>query len=214
MRLLAEIVSWIFLPLFTPVYALLAVLHIPSTPKTFMLWDSLYHYPETLKVSFIYLFLIFTTIAPGLSLIMLKVNRTISSLSLDNKEERAFPIGIMIFYCIVLYGVMTYQEGYIPTILKAMAIGGAISSLLAFIITKSYKVSLHGMGMGALCGFIFSYFLEMEFFYVELLYLWILLSALTLSSRFYLNKHSLGQLFLGYGIGFGCQFLSIYFYPS
>lgn len=214
MKVLSEVISWIFLPLFTPIYALLLVLYVESLPKTFLLWDSLYHYPPELKVSFIYLFLIFTTVAPGLSLIMLKVNKTISSLSLDNKEERAVPIGIMVFYCLVLFGVMAYQEGHIPTILKAMAIGGAVSSLLALWITKSYKISLHGLGMGALTGFIFSYYLKMEFFHIELLYLSIFAGALALSARYYLEKHSLPQLFLGYLLGFGCQFLSIYFYPS
>jgi hypothetical protein len=214
MKIVSQVVSWLFLPLFTPVYALLIVLYFQSLPKTFQLWDSLYHYPPELKISFIYLFLIFTAVAPGLSLVMLKVNKTISSLSLDNREERAVPIGIMVFYCLVLFGVMAYQEGHMPTILKAMAIGGAISAIFALWITKSYKISLHGLGVGSLTGFLFSYYLQMEFFYIELLYLSIFIGALVLSARFYLEKHSLPQLFLGYLLGFGCQFLSIYFYPS
>ena len=214
MKIFSQAISWVFLPLFAPVYALLIVLYFESLPKSFLLWDSLYHYPPEIKISYIYLFLIFTTIAPGLSLLMLKVNKTISSLSLDNREDRSVPIGIMVFYCLVLYGVMAYQEGHIPTILKAMAIGGAVSSLLALLITKSYKISLHGLGMGALTGFIFSYYLKMEFFHVELLYLSIFAGAIALSARYYLEKHSLLQLCLGYLLGFGCQFLSIYFYPS
>jgi len=213
MNIFSQVVSWIFLPLFTPVYALLLVLYFESLPKTFLLWDSLYHYPPELKTSFIYLFLIFTAAAPGLSLIMLKVNKTISSLSLENKEERALPIGIMLFYCIELYGVMAYQEGHVPAILKAMAIGGVASSLIALWITKIYKISLHGLGVGALAGFIFSYYLDMEFFHIELLYFSIGVGAVTLFARYYLEKHTLSQLFLGYLLGFGSQFLSIYFYP-
>lgn len=214
MKVFSQAISWIFLPLFVPVYALLIVFYFKSLPKSFLLWDSLYHYPPELKTSFIYLFLIFTTVAPGLSLLMLKMNKTISNLSLDNREDRPIPIGIMVFYCLVLYGVMAYQEGHIPTILKAMAIGGVTSSLLALWITKLYKISLHGLGMGALTAFLFSYYLEMEFFYIELLYVSIFAGALAISARYYLEKHSLPQLFLGYLLGFGCQFLSIYFYPT
>jgi hypothetical protein len=92
MKIFSQAISWVFLPLFAPVYALLIVLYFESLPKSFLLWDSLYHYPPALKVSFVYLFLIFTTVAPGLSLIMLKVNKTISSLSLDNKENGAFQL--------------------------------------------------------------------------------------------------------------------------
>jgi membrane-associated phospholipid phosphatase len=213
MNIFSRLFSWFSLPLFTPIYALALVLFIESQPRTFMVHDSLYHYPPQIKYSFLYLFFIFIVIAPGLSLVMLRVNKSISSLSLDIQSERPVPIGIMIFYCIVLYGMMLYQQAFVPNALKAMALGGAFASIAALIINRFYKISLHAIGSGALLGFVYGYFLEMEYFKISIIVWIILFSALTFISRLWLNKHSMGQLMYGYALGFCSQLLTLYFYP-
>jgi len=206
-HVLARFLSWLFLPLFVPVYGLLIVFYFPSSPSSYYLFDSLYHYPNPIKWLFLSLFIVFIVLAPGLSLIVLKVNRSISSLSLENRNERSTPIGIMLFYTIVLYLflVMQSESSYVPISIKAMVLGGAITTALAYFINKKQKISLHAIGMGSLLGFIYSYYLECESFPIWILVVVILLGALTASARLYLQLHNLKEIFYGYSISFIIQ---------
>lgn len=215
MKAIASFLSWVFLPLFTPMYALLIVFFLPTQPKSFYLLDSLFHYPAQAKLLYLLLFLVFIVLAPGMSLIVLRLNKSISSLSLPTKEERRTPITIMIFYTAVLYGFMIYQDAdaLVPTSLKGMALGGFLGAVLAFFINFKLKISLHGLGIGALIGFIYVYFMGMESFSVWVFLLLIILGSTALSARVFLKAHDLKQILLGVLIGFGTQYFCVYFYP-
>jgi hypothetical protein len=214
MRFISSFLSWLFLPLFTPIYGLLIVLFVPSIPTSFLRLDSLYEYPNQVKVLYLLLFLVFIVIAPGLSFLVLRLNKTISSLGMEKREERMTPIAVMTFYCIVLYLFLLYQpqDAMIPTIIMGMSIGGAIASFAAYHITKVMKISLHGIGMGALAGFVFMYFTKMEVYSLWLLIATFITGGVVLSARVYLNSHSVRQVGLGYGLGFITQMLCIFIY--
>ena len=215
MEQLSRVISWLFLPLFTPIYGLLLVFFIPAQPKSFFLMDALYFYPIQVKWLYLLLFLVFIVLAPGLSLIVLKMNGSISSLALTDRTERTTPISIMIFYTLVLYLFILYQGDQIfaPKLLKGMALGGILSSLIAFFWNKYEKLSLHGIGMGALLGFVYAYFIHLEVFQMWVLVLIVLAGGIALSARLYLKAHNLRQVFLGYLIGFCTQFFTIIVYP-
>ena len=215
MKQIAHFFSWVFLPLFTPMYALFIVFFIPTQPKNFYLYESLYHYPAQIKTLYLLLFLVFVVLAPGMSLLVLRYNKSISSLSLEKREERKTPIAIMFFYSIVLYLFLIFQEDatFIPKALKGMALGGGIAIGIAYLANKYEKISLHGLGVGALLGFLYAYFLGLETYDLSILIVAIMVGALTLSARLYLKCHTLKQIGLGYMLGFGTQVLTIYFYP-
>ncbi|MCC5923771.1 MAG: hypothetical protein JJT77_08295 [Crocinitomicaceae bacterium] len=215
MKSLAKTISFIFLPLFVPIYALIAVFYVPALPKSFYLLDALYHYPQEAKLLYLLLFGVFIVVAPGFSLIVLKLNKSISSLSLDQREERFMPISIMIFYTAILYVFLLYQQEstYVPRILKAMVLGGFISSVIAYFWNKWEKISLHGVGMGAFVGFLFMYFALLEKYNLIVLLVAIFLAGITLSARLFLNKHSSFEVLLGFSVGFCTQALVVFFHP-
>ena len=210
----AKFISGLFLPLFTPIYGLLIVLFIPSRPSSFLLMDSLYHYPIEVKMLYLLLFGVFIVLAPGMSLLVLKFNKSISSLSIEKREERATPIAIMTFYCIVLFLFLIFQENgaMVPNIIKGMALGGVLASAIAYLMNKKFKVSLHGVGMGALAGFVFMYFLDMELYVLPLLLAIFILGGIVLSARMFLNAHNIKEVAIGYALGFVSQVICIYFY--
>lgn len=215
MKGFASLISWLFLPLFTPIYGLLLVLYLPIQSKSFVANESLYMLNPAAKFLFLLLFLVFIVLAPGLSLVVLRLNKTISSLQMENAEERLTPIAIMTFYCIVLYSFLHFQaEGaLIPSLIKAMVLGGAIASFLAYFITKRMKISLHGIGMGSLFGFIYMYTIQLEQIPVGVLSSVLLLGGVVLSARLVLKAHSIKEVGAGYLLGFATQLISIYFYP-
>lgn len=210
----SKFLSWLFLPLFTPIYGLLIVLFLPSRPSSFLLMDSLFHYPYEVKMLYLLLFGVFIVLAPGMSLLVLKMNKSISSLSLEAREERSTPIAIMTFYCLVLFLFLIFQENgaMVPNIIKGMAFGGFLSSAIAYLINQRFKVSLHGVGMGALAGFVLMYFIEMEVYSLPVLLVIFILGGLVLTARLFLKAHNLKEVGVGYGLGFLSQIICIYFY--
>jgi len=215
MKQLSKLLSWLFLPLFTPIYGLLIVLYLPVQSSSFVASESLYMLEPSVKMLFLLLFVVFIVLAPGLSLIVLRLNKSISSLEMESKEERLTPIAIMIFYCIVLYLFLIFQahSALIPSLLKAMVLGGAIASIIAYFITKKSKISLHGIGMGALLGFIYMFALTLEQPPLIVLSTVVLAGGLVLTARLFLKLHTLSQVSLGYFLGFASQIICIYFYP-
>lgn len=214
MTLAAKILSWITLPLFTPMYALLIVFFVPAQSSSMKVIDNLYLYPWEAKALFLLLFTVFIVLAPGMSFIVLRVNRSISSLELNSQYERETPVLVMAFYTFVLYLFLWYQSdaNTVPAILLAMALGGVLSTLIAYLCNKRFKISLHGIGLGALVGFLYAYYLTLEDFNLTILIYAILLAGLGLSSRLVLKQHNLFQIFTGFSVGFACQFFCIYFY--
>lgn len=93
-----------------------------------------------------------------------------------------------------------------------MAVGGAVASFAAYHITKVMKISLHGIGMGALAGFVFMYYTGMEYYSLWILAAIFLMGGVVLSARLYLNAHSVKEVSFGYALGFITQMLSIFIY--
>jgi membrane-associated phospholipid phosphatase len=176
--------------------------------------DSVFHYPYEVKMLYLLLFGVFIVLAPGMSLLVLRMNKSISSLSLENREERGTPIAIMTFYCLVLFLFLIFQENraMVPNIIKGMALGGFLASALSYLMNRSFKVSLHGVGMGALAGFVLMYFVGMEIYSLPVLLLIFILGGIVLSTRLFLNAHNLKEVAIGYGLGFVSQIVCIYFY--
>ncbi|PKR81474.1 hypothetical protein CW751_05325 [Brumimicrobium salinarum] len=215
MKNLASLISWIFLPLFAPIYGLILVLYLPVNSNSFVASESLYLlYPEV-KMLFLLLFLVFTVFAPGLSLLILRLNKTITSLQLESKEERLTPIAIMTFYFCVLYLFLLFQaeSALIPAIIKAMALGGALASLLSYFITKKIKISLHAIAMGSLFGFVYMFAVPLSESPIFTLSALVLASGIVLSARLILKAHTLKEVSWGYLLGFASQVFCIYFYP-
>ena len=121
---------------------------------------------------------------------------------------------ITAMFCVIL-GVLFLvkaPDGVLPASIYALPWGGFTAIVVAGIVNRKDKISLHALGAGMLFGFFVSYYsLQAEYFF-EILVAAVLVSGLVLSSRVYLGKHSLRQVFYGFGLGFICIFLSVYFF--
>ncbi|MGB0933808.1 MAG: hypothetical protein ACPGU5_05970 [Lishizhenia sp.] len=211
MKVVAQIISIIFLPLLMPVYGLLITFYSFSIQKSAFMLDNLFENPN--KTSFLYLFIIFCFLAPALSLLMLKFNNSVSSLELNDRSERKTPITITAIYYFILYFFLIYQdEGLVPKVLLATSLAGGLSSLFALLINVKTKISLHALGTGSLLGFILAYFETQTFFNFNFIYLIIGVGLLTTWARLYLEKHNLKQIGLGYLVGLLTQIITIAIY--
>lgn len=202
----ASIISYVLHPLLMSTYLfMILVLIAPHAilPIGFGLSGSI------VLVSLIF---ITTFIIPVLSLFILKMSGSISSFSLEKREERLTPM----VYTGVMYAVTTYLFTTKVELGEMISVFLGISTLLILLtvlITTVWKISLHAIGIGGLVGFMIGLNQRSSFFHFELILPGLfILAALVLSARLKLNAHSPNQVYAGFVLGICVSFVSYIIY--
>tara|TARA_B100000524_G_scaffold173852_2_gene89192 strand:+ start:1962 stop:2618 length:657 start_codon:yes stop_codon:yes gene_type:complete len=214
MRQLAKAISWIFLPLFMPIYGLLLTLYIPSQEFDISK-PSMFEIAEGLKAQILFLFLVFVTIAPGVSFILMYKRGLLSSVEMEERKERLFPLFIMLSYCILLFFLFWKKapNHFLPLYIYILPLTGAIVALMCMILTSRFKISLHAAGAGIFVGYLCAFASNQIEFHIVLIPIGILISGLILSARLYLDKHSPKEVYLGWGLTFTASYLTLKYIP-
>lgn len=201
-RIIAIFFSWIFMPLLMPVYCLLLSLFTVSFDDFISARGSLWGLPIEIKWAVLNLFLIFTFIAPGISILVLRNRKMVTSIELDDQSQRFFPIMLMFFYTIALFLLLFLKtkDSSVPMYIYTLPLSGAIVSLALFFVNYNFKVSLHSAGCGILCGYLLAYCLNQQYFEFWILLSAIIISGITISSRLFLEKHTMEEVFHGWTI--------------
>lgn len=205
MQTAAKILSWLFLPLLIPVYALAVVMFIPSLERNLLQPNSLFMLGFKQKLAIIYLFTLFSFLAPSIVIAFLRLQGFLSSVTMENRKERLLPAAATILSgSVLIYTIYSKisQEMFGFTFLAALSWGSLITVVICTLITLRYKISLHAAGMGILCGFLVSYFASMYFFHLACVVIAFLVSGMVMSARAYLKLHSQRELLFGFAIGF------------
>ena len=215
MKIASHLISWVFLPLFMPVYGLLITMYTPSYQNSALNEDSLFFLSDGSKTAILYMFLIFSVIAPGISFVVLRKKNIISTIDMENQKERNIPMFIMLSYCLLLYFLFIVKapNNILPKYIYALPLSGVFVTVIYTYINRWIKISLHGGGAGILTGFIFAYVFEQTLFEFWILIFVILASGLTISARLFLNKHTPKEVYTGWGLAVIMTFLINYLYP-
>ncbi len=215
MKQTAHILSWVFLPLFMPVYGLMIAMYVPSNQDYLFNEESLYFLIPPAKQAILYMFLIFSVIAPALSFLMLFKRKIISTIDMESQRERNIPMIIMLSYCLILYFlfIIKAQNNILPKYVYALPLSGVFVTASYTFINKWIKISLHAGGAGILTGFLFAYFFEQAEFQFWILIFAIIASGLTLSARLFLKKHTPLEVYTGYSLAVLITFIINFLYP-
>jgi membrane-associated phospholipid phosphatase len=214
MKFIANLISWIFLPLFMPVYTLLLTMYIPSLEAGTFQNKTIYLLDSRLKLALLGIYFLFSFLAPAISLVILKRKNKISNLEIDNRSERSIPILITAIYSAVLswFLIVKTPTGILPPAIYLLPTGGTIAILLVLLITRFDKISLHALGVGMLMGFLIAYFQTQAQFQLGILILATFVSGLVMSARLFLGKHNLRQCLMGYFLGMLVIYMTIHFF--
>ena len=85
MKNIAQSISWILMPILMPIYALIIVFYTESQEDYIFNENNFWNLPNEVKSSLIQLFFVFCVIAPGISFLLLKNRKFISSIEMDEK---------------------------------------------------------------------------------------------------------------------------------
>jgi hypothetical protein len=212
MRTIAHAVSFVFHPLFMMTY--IAILLSFINPYLF----GVHHAKD--NVVFILQIFISTFFLPAFATFMMKSLGFIETLEMEDRKERIGPlIATSTFYLWMSYNF--YKSSIIPNAYTIFIVGATMGLCIAFFINVFSKISLHAIGMGGFLGMIviimmyFSYgdfnigsvSMSMNF----LLMIVIVICGMVGTSRLILDAHEPIDLYGGFFIGFGTQFLALTF---
>ena len=202
MKNIAHFISYVFHPLLMATYGCLIVF--------FGLTNSIYFVFTPLKLKLVLTLTVFafTFLLPALNLLILYKLNYISSLKLENRKERTFPL-IMTSLCYFGLFYMIYDFNIWPAI-KLFIFGAGFCILSAAIITLWWQISAHMIGVGGLIGALFaiSYFMPIPIFTV--LSVCLVLAGSIGFARLQLNAHTPNQVYAGFVFGCLAQF-SLFF---
>jgi membrane-associated phospholipid phosphatase len=216
MKILSEVLSWVFLPLLTPVYGLLIAMYVPSNEDFLLNESSLFFIQDEGKIAILYMFLFLSAIIPGLAFVFLKQQNVITTIDMENQKERNIPMFIMLTCCLLLYFlfVIRFHDINIPKYIYALPLSGVFVTVIYTYINRWIKISLHAGGVGIMTGFLFAYAINQMEFQFWILIFAIIASGLTISARLYLKKHTQKEVYTGWIFAVLMTFLVNYFYPQ
>ncbi len=198
----AKIISWIFHPLFVPLFTLILIF---QQEYYFVLILT----PEA-KWFIAAIVLLNTCVFPALLMLFFKWRGMISSLHMPNKEERVFPYIMMsVFYYLTYY---LFSELKLPDVFFIYISGATVLIISILLINFIWKISVHMAAMGAAAGA----FVGMAMLYglpVMHVLVWLVAFAgFTGFARLKLKAHSQAQVYGGYLLGFTVLFASFYLF--
>lgn len=189
MNKLAQFVSTIFHPVLLPTWMFLVIV-------TSDLYKILF-----VNVGLCFAIVFVTTfVFPIISMLILKKFKVISSLMMNNREERFIPLFIMVVF---LYVTTRFFKGIsMLSFYNFYLICNMLLCVVVFWVNLFWKISLHGIGWGAFSATLFilssmSADLYMPFFISSLF-----VSGIVASARLYLKSHSESQVYVGFIVGF------------
>lgn len=204
--------SYIFHPIFLPLMGLYFLFELP-TKSLGLMQTSLYYTNPDAKNALYILFGFLTLAAPGISILIMKLNGIISSYHIVNRKERIYPLALVALYYILSYYFLQRMipEGRVIPYLLPYVFGFTMTLIVAFILNFYIKISLHMMAFFGIVGAIMGYFQNQLDYNLWFLLFLILVGGLVGSSRLYLKAHNIKEVILGIVFGFGIEYICMKF---
>ena len=185
----AKIISIIGHPIFHPTWMMILLLVTGITRFT----------PGN-DLTFLTITFALTCLLPALVIVMLKKWHFIESYEMDERDDRLGPLFIMVLFLFVTFRffnkipLFSIYSFYLTTVI--------VTTILAFVITFFWKISLHALGWGCLTACLFL----MTTFSMRLYLLYfigsIVIAGIVAAARLKLKSHSNAQIYSGFAMGF------------
>ena len=210
MKSFSKVLSYLFHPLFMPLFGLVILLNVPTVSVGFI-DTSLYNLLPQYKYYFYGIFALLTLLAPGFSILIMYWSKLVSSLEMPNRKERMFPLIFICVYYITVYYKMRIDVPMLTQVpfILSFVFGLVLTAVVVLIFNFFTKISLHSIGVFGIIGAVTAYFQsQMEYPLLLLLGL-ILIGGLIASARLSLKSHSFNEVLYGMVFGFGIEYFCL-----
>lgn len=199
---IAHLISLVFHPLFIPLIVTWYLAYLQ--PGLFTGFSANEKQMVLIRVGYNTIFF------PALTVLLLKAIGFLKNIYLKTQRERIIPyIATNIFY-FWTYLVLKNHEGT-PTILTSFILGIFLASSIALIANIYFKISMHGLGVGAFSGImlllVFTGFPYTVFLPAMIVFI---LTGIVATSRLIVSNHTPFEIYTGILIGIFCQLIAYF----
>jgi hypothetical protein len=200
--LLSRILSYVTHPILTVTYLLAFILFQK---------DSYLFYTITPNGRWFFLMVtvLLTVVAPLISVGYLIYTKQISSIYLDNRQERIIPMTISAAYTFGLYYL--FLKFSMPPVIMTVIGVGVIGVIMTLLITLFWKISAHMMGISGISGAVLGITQTFQPVGSEVLVFLFVLSGFVGTARIKQDSHSLSQVLVGWLLGFCISYGAVIF---
>ena len=195
----ANLISYIFHPLFIPLYVGYFLMFIH--PTYFVGYGSKEKYWLLIRVAYTMVFF------PIITVLLLKAIGFIESVFLKTQKDRIIPYiacGIYFFW-----GYLVFRnQPSIPSILTAFTFAVFLSSSVALIANIYFKISMHAIGMGGVLGLFVVIMNSNTMLMTGPLSLAFLITGMVCTARLLISNHSDKEIYMGLLVGIACQLVA------
>ena len=188
---ISRLISIILHPIFIPIISFyLSIKLVPNLDFTIANYQNY----------ILLILVIYTIMFPVLCMLFLIKFDVISSLEMTKNQERPIPL-LLTGGFLILSLKLTEKLLIFTPVLKKELVGAIIIILLASIISKFWKISLHMLGVGGLIGVLVS----LQYLYgglSSMIVYFMLIAGITAMARIYLKAHNHSQIYVGFIVGF------------
>jgi hypothetical protein len=197
----ARIISFIFHPLFIPVY---------------ISWFLIYMNPlfpaigGSGKLLLLLRFVVMYTVFPLITVLLAKGLGFIQSIYLKSQKDRIIPYVVCGIYYFWMWYVLKNQPEF-PRYFVLLSLAIFIASSLGLIINSFIKVSMHTISAGVMITFILllAFWTDVNYgFYIAIAFL---LAGAVSSARLVNSDHNPAEIYIGLAIGIVAQLIAYYF---
>jgi len=200
LRWLAHVVSFVFHPLFIPVYITLFLLYVH--PLLFA------GYSDLMKIRLSATIFVNLTFLPAITVFLCWRLKFINSIYMDTQKERFIPLAAsMIFYFWGWY--VLRMNTSVPEMFREFLLGSFITIIGGWLANIAFKVSLHALAIGGLFCFMLLLMFNAEGGSAKYFAVGTALAGVVCSSRLIVSSHRPFEVYAGFLIGAISQVLAV-----
>jgi hypothetical protein len=191
-RIVAKIISYIFHPLFIPVY--LSWLLVKTQSYLFGAFT------EWEKTIFIARFGVIYIMFPLVSVLLMKALGFISSIHLKNQRDRIIPYVVCMIYYWWMWYVLHNQPEY-PKLYVVLSLAVFLASIGGLMANINMKVSMHAIAAGVMAAFVMLLGFSQDIDFGIYIAISILVTGIICTSRLIDSDHTTKEIYWGLFIG-------------
>ena len=187
----AKIISYLFHPIFLPVYCLLLLFNLKIYFSLELILNA--------KLMLLAFVTITTIVFPMLIIFMMKRQGFILTYQMENRKERRFPYLITAVFYFLTYNM--FRQMQLPDMYTLYMMGASAILIAVIIINIWWKISIHMTGIGGALGLITGLSLKFGIDMMSLVMFIVFVAGLLGFARLKLNSHSQAEIYFGFFTG-------------
>src|SRR6266487_5429155 len=201
-RIVAKIISYIFHPLFIPVYLSWLIVKTQSYLfGAFTEWE---------KTIFIARFAVIYIMFPLVSVLLMKALGFISSIHLKKQKDRIIPYVVCMIYYWWMWYVLHNQPEY-PKQFVILSFAIFLASIGGLMANINIKISMHAIGAGLMAAFVMLLGFSQDINFGVYISISILLAGIICTARFIDSDHTAKEIYVGLLVGILALVLALKF---